>query len=454
MLSRRTFLKSTAVAAAGSLLHGTSVPMVQHSPRVIVLGAGFAGLAAAHALRSKGLDVTILEARNRIGGRVFSHPIDKEENLVVELGAEWVGESHTRIRSLCDEFGLQLHNNQFSTHLIYKGSYSPKGTWSYSEEWRKTWEGLLREYEKLTEHDKKKLDRTDWWRFLMKNGITERDCDIRELLDSTDFGESIRTVSAYAAFAEYAESSEHNEMDLKIVGGNSRLAEALADRIGRERILIGKKAVRVTQTGNNVTVWCQSAGGTTERYDADRLVCAIPTFSLNRITWEPQLPEETRWALDALQYARIIKVDLEFEERFWNDEDFDMVTDLYAHYFYHATKGQDSRKGVLTSYIIGDKADVIARQNEAFRKRVVLESLTPAFGDVSHLVTKQVSYYWGNDPYSYGAYALYGKGQWYSVMPALRKRFMNITFAGEHLADWQGFMEGAINSGEEAAENQ
>jgi len=61
-------------------------------------------------------------------------------------------------------------------------------------------------------------------------------------------------------------------------------------------------------------------------------------------------------------------------------------------------------------------------------------------------------YFWGDDKYSRGAYAIYRPGQWFTLMPILRRPFENVYFAGEHIADWQGFMEGAINTGEEAAE--
>jgi monoamine oxidase len=78
-------------------------------------------------------------------------------------------------------------------------------------------------------------------------------------------------------------------------------------------------------------------------------------------------------------------------------------------------------------------------------------SLQPAFGNVRSLLEKQVNYYWGEDEYSRGSYALYAPGQWFRLMPILKKPFLSTLFAGEHLADWQGFMEGAINSGEAAA---
>ena len=140
-----------------------------------------------------------------------------------------------------------------------------------------------------------------------------------------------------------------------------------------------------------------------------------------------------------------------FSERFWNDESFDMVTDQSPHYFYHATKNQSSKKGVLISYSIGEKAAVVANQSDEWKTSMIQQTLQPQFGDVRKLLEKQINYYWGNDQYSRGAYAIYGKGQWFRVMPILKRSHIHTHFAGEHLADWQGFMEGAINTGEEAA---
>ena len=129
-----------------------------------------------------------------------------------------------------------------------------------------------------------------------------------------------------------------------------------------------------------------------------------------------------------------------------------MVTDETPHYFYHATKNQNSEQGALISYAVGDKAAVIAAQSKSFRAEMVNQTLAPHFEDVSGLINDQISYYWGNDPYSHGAYAIYDTGQWFTTRKVLKKRFFNTFFAGEHLADWQGFMEGAVNTGEEAAE--
>lgn len=450
MGSRRQFIKDVSLATGGWIVASSSLEsfLIQRRAKVIIIGAGFAGLAAANYLYKKKIDFVILEARNRIGGRVFSHTIDEKENLVIELGAEWVGNSHERLHNLCNDFGLELLNNQFESHLIYKGQYFKPDEWDYSEPWKKKFQSILDNYEKLTQAQKIRIDKMDWWRFLVDNGCEGRDLDLRELLDSTDFGESIRHVSAFAALAEYAESSEKNEMDLKIKGGNGMLAKKIAEKVGMEKIKLQHAVNRIVQTSKGgVKVFCENG----QVFTGDKIICTVPTFAVKKIKWEPALPADQVNAMNELQYARINKNPLLFTERFWKDESFDMVTDQSPHYFYHATKNQDSKKGVLISYTIGEKAAVVANQADEWKTAMIQQTLQPYFGDVKSLIEKQTNYYWGNDQFSHGAYALYGKGQWFRVMPLLKRSHIHTHFAGEHLADWQGFMEGAINTGEEAA---
>ncbi|MGJ7031129.1 flavin monoamine oxidase family protein [Niabella hirudinis] len=446
-MDRRRFIRQGALSAGALVISGHS-PFKQYplkKPEVIVIGAGLAGLAAAYQLKKEGCAVTVIESRSRIGGRVFSHRISND--LVIELGGEWVGNSHKRMQELCAAFGLELENNQMDTHLIYKNTYQKPGAWDYSDDWNKKFKKILEAYPHLKEADKRQLDRYDWWRFLVNNGCSGRDLDIRELLDSTDFGESIRHVSAFAALAEYAESSEKNEMDLKIKGGNARLADKLREQIGAANIYCNHHVSKVVQK-NSVEVMCSNG----KRFSGDRLICAIPTFSVQKINWDPGLPAHLSAAINALQYARINKHALHFKERFWKDEAFDLVSDQSPHYFYHATKNQASAEGVLIAYSIGDKAASNANQSDRFLANDVYRCLESHFGNISSLLKGQANYYWGNDAYSYGAYALYGIGQWFELMPELKKKFLHTYFAGEHLADWQGFMEGAINTGEAAAD--
>ncbi|MBS1518929.1 MAG: FAD-dependent oxidoreductase [Bacteroidetes bacterium] len=448
MTSRREFIKQSSLIAAGSMLAGNKFSLnLLSKPSVVIIGAGFSGLAAANKLQENGFDVTVLEARKRTGGRVFSHVIDENENLVVELGAEWIGGSHQRIISLCKEFGLEIENNRFNDRLIYKGKFYRPEEWDFSPEWNLKFEKILSEYKLLTDEEKIQLDKMDWWRFLMNNDIPAKDLDIREYADSTDFGESIRFVSAYSALAEYAESNEYNEMDFKVKGGNKLIADSLAEKIGHENILTDHKVTDVNDSGR-ITLKCSNG----KIFTCDKLICAIPTFSMSKINWYPALSKEKKEAINALQYCRIIKSATLFSERFWKDEAFSILTDSYTHYFYHATKNQKSPKGVLVTYAIGDKADILSKMDKPERIKIITGTLQPAMGDVSKFAENNINYYWGDDEFSKGAYALYGKGQWFGVMPVLRENAGNIYFAGEHIADWQGFMEGAVNSGEEAAE--
>ena len=452
-MNRRDFLikssMSGATALVGSKLMTNTYFQSSKVNSVIIIGAGLSGLAAGLRLSRAGVKVTILEARNRVGGRVFSFSPKTSKDQIIELGAEWVGNSHERVIELCEEFGLALENNQFETDLIIEGKYSKKDKWSMSPEMEKFWSTISEIWDKMSEAEKAKMDKTDWWRYLSNRGFSDRDLYLRDLIDSTDFGESIRHTSAYAAMAEYAESSEKNEMDLKIVGGNSRLAESMADAVGRSNIVLNQKVAVVNQANNSrVEVVCANGSS----YTADRLISTAPTHSLMQITWNPKLTTEMWDALNELQYSRIGKFPVVFSEKFWKRDDFDMVTDTPAHYFYHGTKNQGGKKAVLICYAVGEKADTLASVNAAQRKQIILDALRPAFGNVSRFVLEDMKYYWGHDQYSYGAYAFYGKGQWFEVMPALKKNHQNVYFAGEHLADWQGFMEGAINSGEEAAD--
>lgn len=450
-MNRRKFIIGTTIAGTG-LLAGQNAFAKGTMPKkrpvsVIVIGAGFSGLTAAYMLKKQGIEVKVLEARNRIGGRVFSINPKGAGSQTIELGAEWVGNSHTSLIALCKEFGLELFNNQFETHLTFEGAYHSAGKWGLSKELEDFWMKKTAVWDSYSESTKQKLDKMDWWRWLSNEGFSDRDLLIRELMDSTDFGESIRHTSGYAAFAEYAESSEKNEMDLKIRGGNSMLAEKLADAIGRENIFLNHKVLAVAQhKKNGVIITCEGA----KAFTADKLICTAPVYSLLKINWNPVLPAVQVDAMNSLQYARIAKFPFVFKERFWKEENFDMITDTPAHYFYHATKNQPGDTGVLISYVTGDKVDSMASMTKEQRQNIILDALKPGFGDVKKYMVDNLMYYWGADPYSKGAYAFYGKGQWFGVMPVLRESFMHTHFAGEHLADWQGFMEGAINTGEDA----
>ncbi|MDX6272413.1 MAG: hypothetical protein QOD28_3636, partial [Acidobacteriota bacterium] len=239
---RRDFIKSFGAAALGVpfLLRDASAQVARRrgaTHSCVVIGAGLSGLAAAYALTRAGWDVTVLEARERHGGRVQSFRFDQNKELVCELGGEWVGASHERMRALCREFDLTLKDHRFEATLMQDGRVSRPGSWDFSAQANAAFAKFKETYHGYTERQRERLDRFDWWTWLEEIGFTPDDLLLRDLQDSTDFGESIRHVSAYAAASEYFESSPANEMDFKIVGGNSRIIEEFARRIGDKNIL-------------------------------------------------------------------------------------------------------------------------------------------------------------------------------------------------------------------------
>ena len=446
--NRRDFLKILGASSVGIALSSSNIFAQRRKKSCVIIGAGFSGLAAAYKLKNAGWNVTVLEARDRIGGRVFSYSLPQNKNLVCELGAEWVGESHERLKALCADFKIPLQKHQFDDYLLQNGKVSRPGAWGFSPQAKTAFDKAKAQYEKLTALQQNKLDKLDWWTYLEKIGFTDDDLRLRDLMDSTDFGESIRHVSAFGALAEYAESSPKNEMDYKMTGGNSRLTEEFVKRVGAENIKINTLVTEVNQSKGIVTVKTE-----TDAYQTDAVICTAPTNSLLKIKFNPPLPTAQREAAEKLIYARICKNSVLFENRFWKDEDFSMVSDVTSHYYFHSTQNQAGREGILTSYAIGEKADILASQSDERRMKIIAQDLVDFNQDAPKLAKGIASYAWQRDKYTDGAYALYRPGQWFGIRPILQKPHLKVLFAGEHLADWQGFMEGAIETGESAAQS-
>ncbi len=456
VFSRRAFLKSAGIAAlstpllaspfANSAFASTVFAAPNRKKSCVIIGAGLSGLAAAYRLHRSGWNVQIVEARDRIGGRVWTHRFP-DSNLTCELGGEWIGDDHERMIALCRHFGLPLQRHRFKDSLLQDGKISSPGAWGFSPQSKNAWKKFEAAWPKYSERDKQNLDRYDWWTWLKRIGYSEEDLRLRDLMDSTDFGESIRQVSAYSAASEYLESNPTDEMDWKITGGNDRLPRAMAARIGLKNFRLSTTVSAITQKNGKVYV---RAGK--ETLVADACVCTVPARVLNNIRFSPELPSAQVKAAWELQYARIVKSAVTFDERFWKADDFSLISDTTSHYYFHSTQKQSGAKGVLTSYAVGEKADVLAAQNSARRQEIITRDLASYNERAPQLARGIISQAWQRDPWTQGAYALYRPGQWFSVRPILQKSHGKVLFAGEHLADWQGFMEGAVNTGEAAAD--
>jgi monoamine oxidase len=451
MITRRRFLANAGLMAAGLPLYAGPVKArAQHS--CIVVGAGLAGLTAAYRLTAGGWQVTVLEARNRIGGRVWSYRFPQAPELVCEMGGEWIGNDHKKIRALATELNIPLEAHAYRVWLLQSGSLHAPGGWNFTAQSRAAWKKFHDDYARYSPRDKRRLDQYDWWTWLGKIGLDGKDRRIHELIDSTDFGESIREVSAYAAADEYADTDYMNpnntdEMDWHVLGGNSKLVQAVASRLPVGTLHLNSPVVSIKQRGGLVTV------ATAQRtFTADACIFAAPASVLPSIHFEPALSAAKALAADELEYSRIIKTQLLFDHRFWPAENFSLISDETAHMYFHTTQRQPGPRGILCSYAVGDKADVLAAQSQKERQAQLARDLSAVSADAPKALITSVDQPWQEDPWVHGAYAIYRPGQWFTLQPALAVPHGKVLFAGEHLdVEWQGFMEGAVNTGEMAA---
>ena len=432
----------------------------------IVIGAGLAGLAAAYRLTNKRCNVTVLEARDRLGGRVLTHHFCEAPELNCELGGEWIGKNHKVMRSLCKELklGVQFHQyaNSFWNQLT-PAKLIPPGQWCMSPEALAIWQRFQKEFEDFGLQRLKKMDQIDWWTQLRQLGFAPEDLLRRDVMDSTDFGETIRMNSAYTAATEYLNSKnekvdDSDEMDFKVRGGNSRLINALARKIGLKNIHMGQAVVGIRHINGRSKIQVELEGCTT--FTADYCVCAIPAHCMIDIDWGTEPPKAHLEAAAQLQYARITKTAVLCSRRFWpksRTAGYSVCTNLASDFCFDSTFGQKGTKGILCSYAVGDKAVDIASAPQDDLKYWIVEDVANANGlnwcaaDSKKIALALQQQAWQADPFTRGAYAFYRPGQWFTVRNALQKRFGRVFFAGEHIADWQGFMEGAVQTGYDAA---
>jgi monoamine oxidase len=432
-----------------------------HTPHIIILGAGLSGLAAAKKLKAAKIAYTILEARDRVGGRVFTRHPDPEHNLTVELGAEWIGMHHTRMLDLCKEYQLELRKHELSMGLYYKHRYYKPGKWNFSKAWQNKMDRLLKKIEGLYDQQILRFDAVSIWQYLMVNHFPIRDLEIFDLVESTNYGESTRFLSGAMYFFDTLRPKSTQSIDYwGIAGGNSRLPEAMAQDVGTEYIHLNTKVERVHQElseHTNVTVFATTPSGKKE-FHGTHVICTLPAPALTRVHWTPKLPSAQSTALTSLAYARICKSHTLFTERFWKHDDFCVITDQLPHLIYHATQQQHpegrslKQPGVLSSYSTGDKAFAFSRMTVEEQQQS-LHGVLKTFLNYSAPAQHTVTHYWGDDPYSRGAYALFDSGDMEKNQTLLRMPHHNVQFAGEHTAVTQGFMEGAVESGYREAEN-
>jgi monoamine oxidase len=415
----------------------------------IVVGAGLAGLRCASDLAAAGCDVVVVEARDRVGGRVASHRF--ADGQWCERGAEFVDAAHVEVLALVERLGLSVcpvpsGSDDDARWLDVAGRPLPFSAHSSLAGDLARWAAALDELAECididdpTRGDVADLDATsldvvirDLGMGVLARVVVGRDVRTEYMVGP---GEVSQLMAAWMT-ALHRRSGDGFE-GLRIVGGNDQLATALAEPLG-DRLRLDSPVAWIEPDAGAVTL----VSG--QRITAQHLVVTVPLPVLGRL-W-PDVPG----ALSSVGYGIGGKVSLHTQRRIWRDHGCDgsVRSERSWGEVWDSSDGQVGDRGVLTALLSSHDGAAMLALPEAV-DRIVTE-MDRIFPGLAGLVEERVVTDWTSDPYSLGAYATFGPGQLLAAWPLLRQPYGRMLLAGEHTDAWAGYMEGALRSGARVA---
>jgi monoamine oxidase len=456
--TRRDFLVRSAAFVALPLAQQLD-PFVRRAStqRVLVLGAGLAGLCTAYELQRLGHDVTVLEAQTRPGGRVRTLREPFPPGVEVEAGAESVPGAHQITQHYTRELGLSLVPFRVSgTRAFYhvRGQRivdAEHTRWPLNltdDERALGLGGLFAKYvDPVTAEVAKRfpagavealrgIDAHTMGTWLRAQGASPAAAELVALGFGTDFGSA-------AAFVLHGVNSRGGGPAFRIDGGNDRLPRAFANRV---TVRYGTPVVSVRQEDERVTVEVSGADGR-RSLAADRIVCALPCPAIDRIFDGARLSDAKQRAIREQNYSHTAKVFLQTRTRFWLAGGWSgfVETDLPIERLTPDPGTDATARGALAAYPIGAYARVLERMDDAERVSAALAQARQIFPELGDAFEGGVSYSWATDPWQRGAFALHAPGQ-IGFIDTLAAREGRIHFAGEHTSVWTGWMQGALES--------
>jgi len=479
-----------AAAGAGVLVGGPAEADAKRRRRrrrrrvrradVAIVGAGFAGLTAASELVKAGRSVVVLEARNRVGGRVLNRSLGAGEET--ERGGTFTGPTQNHIMALAKELGVELFEQYYTGESVYfadgeRTTYDeslPTGTappdplivgeiaavvTRLNEMSKEVPVDAPWESPKAAEYDGQTLQ--SW---VDANSFSERFRRIVPVATRPIFGTEPRELSLLFVLWYIAASGDENNVGtfernfntrdgaqmFRFVGGSQLLCLKLAEQLGRRvvlrspvrRIVQGRKGVRVESKRLTVR--------------AKRVIVAVPPVLAGRIAYKPELPEGREQLGVRLPQGRLIKVTAIYDRPFWRDEGLTgTVVSLNGPVnVVYDDCPPDGSPGVLFGFVGGDEARRFLTLPADQRRAEVLKNLSDYFGPQAsspreYLETDWVSAKWSRG----GPTGIAGPGTLMAYGPALRRPFGRVHWAGTETSSyWVGYMDGAIRSGKRVAE--
>lgn len=428
-----------------------------HGTAVLVAGAGFAGLAAARDLERQGATVTVVEARNRVGGRVWTIRDGFAKGQHAEGGADLIEANQTAVLGLVKDLGLE-------TSPILRGGFMYYGS---DQRGRLAIQSQASTFRRLGPmmadmiHDYQLSERR--W----DSGIAARYAreSVMGWLERIDAPKYLRArvralrglfladpeqLSMLALVDFFAAESGGPEGMSRIQGGNDRLASEMVRHLTtRPRFDVVVRRIR--QKSNGVTVTLDTPAGWIEQR-VDYVVSALPASTLRDVEISPALPDLQRKAIATLRYGPATRVLLQFEKRFWRKAGRPRAfgSDQSTGAVWDGNEEQRGPAGVL-SLLAGGSASTELQGILAKERADGVARRLGWLGRPSALLAS-TSITWENDQWARGGYAYFDPSFDPLCRDALARPAGRLVFAGEHTSQrWQGYMNGAIESGQRAA---
>jgi monoamine oxidase len=469
-ITRRDFILQTGILAGATLVAARRAWAAEDAADVIVIGAGLSGLHAAWTLEQKGLQVIVLEGRDRVGGRVLSFT---QAQGAPEAGGNIIYGDYRRTMEIAQRVGVTLEDQvpRLSKHskftLVLDGKPVSRDEWKDSP--RNPFPPALREmmpwqYVPLVTSQENPLTSIEGWYdaknaafdipmrdFLRKQGAT--DPMIALAYDTIPtYGINARDISAlmmaYVSAFTAAQKSAQPVM-LQAQGGNSHLPNAMAAQL-REPVRLNQAVKSIEATGAGVTV--RTASGA--RYSAKAVVCAVPFTTLRRIDLRPGLQGAQERAVKTLPYQPIHQVALQVARPFWEQDGLEpsMWTDSpigRVSAIYHESDEAAVSSLLVSAFGPGARhLDRLGKEGSARYVVAQIERMRPAAKGALQVIDQHS---WEQDPFAGGAWSYFNPGTVTKFLPAMLQPQGRVHFCGEHTSVTARGMEGALESGERAA---